>query len=267
MRGLGAGAAAHGDPDGDADFALLDGGLHAVEDLLCGGGLAGNDAAVLGEAAEVARGEAHPASRGEFGGTGVRIETFEGEVVELGQPDGGGGFGAPGDDGAIGCRAGDVFHAARTGLEFRRKTRETGKSVGDEVGLDPALFHFTHDGLRFSGNADGYGFTLAKLVFEDAQGLVERGHDEVGYAVAKGAALRGGIGSYGERGGAEDIGRYEKGAAFVVELACIKELAGKARLAVRTGFSVGKQRRVEAIGTNGKHERCVVGVHLHGIER
>jgi len=238
-----------------------------MEDLLRSFTVAGDNAAVLGETAEVAWGVAEPAAGGPLGRVGFRIEAVESQSVKFGEPFGGGGLGGPGDDGVVGCGAG-MLHAAGTRLKGCGEAGEAGEAVGDQIGLYAALFHFALDGLPPGGDADRCRFVLAKLIFENTQSLVQGGNEEVGYAVADRAALSGWISGNAKGGGAEHIGGDQQGAAFLVEFASVKERSAESRLAVGAciGAGEGEQSGVKTLCGDGKDKISVTGICLHGID-
>src|ERR1035441_5272965 len=94
------------------------------------------------------------------------------------------------------------------------------KARRQQIGENAAAEHFFEDGLR--GDGDGYrnGLALADFIFEDAQGLVERGYQEIDDALAHGLTESGGIGGGGERGGSGDVGGDRKCASRLRKVAC-----------------------------------------------
>ena len=266
MCGSGSGSAAHADPNGDANFAVFHCGLNALKDILRGFRITRNDAAVPGEAAKIARGVAEPAARSPLSWVGLRLQALQSKGVDLGKPLESSGFGSPGYNRPV--RSGvKVLNALSTSLKAGRETSQAGESIGDEIGLYPAFFHFELNCKRLGSDADGNRFALADLVFENAQGLVKRGDKEVDYPVADSAALRRWVGRDGESGSAKHVRGNQQGAAFLVEFAGVKEAAAESGFIVGAfdGAGEGKQRGVKALCADCKDKIAVTDFRLHGI--
>ncbi len=78
------------------------------------------------------------------------------------------------------------------------------------------------------GDADRNRLALAKLVLEDAQGLIERSDEEIGDGVADSLLLRGEVCRCDERCCTSDVGRDDERAAFFIHFSGIEEAAAKA---------------------------------------
>ena len=90
-----------------------------------------------------------------------------------------------------------------------------------EVGPHAALEHLAgkinFGGLGRGGNADGNRSALANFVFQNAEGLVKRGDEEIHDPVANSLFARFGVCRNGERGGAGNVGCHQQGAHFGIE--------------------------------------------------
>lgn len=110
--------------------------------------------------------------------------------------------------------------------------------MAEQVGLHAAPAHFAFDKRRRKADADRDRFTLAQLIFEDAQCFVEGIDEEIGDAVAQRLLLREAIGRGNQRGRASDVGGYDERAARIVELAGIEEFSAEPDFAIG-GFDEG----------------------------
>ena len=120
-----------------------------------------------------------------------------------------------------------------------------------EIRQNAALAHLPLDDLRRLRHADGDRLALAHFVLQNAQGLVERGDDEISDAIADCLFLRGGIGGDGEGRSAGDVGRNNQRSAILIQFARVEEVAPEADLRVsKRGFEqarVGQRNSREEV--------------------
>jgi hypothetical protein len=102
----------------------------------------------------------------------------------------------------------------------------------EQIGHHSALLHLALNGLRRQAHAHSDCLSLAKLVLQDAQGLVKRIDQEVGNSIADGLSLRGAVRRCNQRSGPGNVGRYHQRAALAVELSRVDQLPAESRLPV-----------------------------------
>ena len=107
----------------------------------------------------------------------------------------------------------------------------------EQVRQDAAIEHLFKN--HFRGQGDGYRdcLALADFVFEDAEGFIERGNQEIDDAVAHGLAEGCRVGGCGESCGPGDVCRTDEAGTVLVQLAGIEEFAAEA------GFGVDERRQ------------------------
>lgn len=229
----------HGDGNFSAVNLLLDQRLKIGSDRP----VAAQQAYALRLAPQVAGSETEPAARRNVGGGKAR----ERERVEFGQPLGGTNCHPPGEQGLVLANGSRVQEPCTLAKE--RRVRGEIVHPAEQIGPYAPLEHFALDCLGRKGHAHGNRLALADLVFENAQGLVEIGHQEIGCAVADGLFLRGRVGCSGERSGSGDVACHERCSAFLVEFCGVEQLAAEGGFLVlkRAGASAKKERSVAAL--------------------
>ena len=101
-----------------------------------------------------------------------------------------------------------------------------------QIGQHAALLDLALDSLGREAHANSDCLALAKLVLEDAQGLVERIDQEIGNAIADGLLLRGAVRRCNQRSGPGNVGRYNQRTALAIELSRIEKSSAEAGLRI-----------------------------------
>jgi hypothetical protein len=131
----------------------------------------------------------------------------------------------------------DSHHRTRTlmekGGELRRGRTVRRQQIGEHAALEQLAGEICFRGVVLEGYADGDRGSLANLVFQNAQGFVERGDEEVHDAVADGLLAGGGLCRDGQRGGAGDVGRHQQRAGLGVERAGVEQFPAQAGFRIR----------------------------------
>ncbi len=97
-----------------------------------------------------------------------------------------------------------------------------------QIGQHAAFVHLALNRSRWQRNADRTRLALAKLIFQDAQGLIERGDEKIDDTVAESVFLCGAIVRCYQRRGAGNVGRHDQRTARVIQLTRIEEFAAEA---------------------------------------
>jgi hypothetical protein len=132
-----------------------------------------------------------------------------------------------------------------------------------QIGQHTALQHFALDGLGRGGDANRNRLALADLVFQNAQGLIERGDQKVGDPIADCLLLHGQVGGGSQRSRAGNVASHHQPAALAVEIPCVDKLAAQAWLPASVGERSPKQALIEPLHMRDEVE----GSRLGEIER
>jgi hypothetical protein len=222
--------------------------------------VATQQAHALCKAAEVTRREAQPSPGCRCGGTRIKPEAIEGDGVQFWEPLSGGGGHAPADENRVLLRSRSRYLPRSLRGERRLLLRWP-----QQIGQNAALQHLSLARFPRHAQANRSRFALPKLVLENAQSLVERGHQEVGNPVADRLLLRVGFGGCNQRCRAGNVARYQQRSACAIEFSGVEHHAAQVgfRVGSGTGNRGGNQARIKLLHPENEVE-CS---RLFGIER
>ena len=132
-----------------------------------------------------------------------------------------------------------------------------------QIGQHTALYHLVLNLFRRQADAHRDRRALTNLVLQNTQGLIERGNQEVDYAIADGLLWGGKVRRGRQSCGAGNVARHYERAALPVESTGVEQPSAQLRLLAGARVRGGNQARIETLHLEDEVE-CS---WLDGIER